>query len=98
MLEMIITEEPHACFRCVPDHKSRTSRVEPSYSLLSQGVFDDGDGKVPKPPGSVGRPNSGGYTLTVALNWTKPEYNKLRVGGRTLSFSMNTNNCLIGFG
>jgi hypothetical protein len=60
---------------------SRTVRFDtrersPSSELSS----DDTDGKVDKPRGDFGRPNSGGYSLgPAALGWRKNEFEQLRV-------------------
>jgi hypothetical protein len=35
--------------------------------------------KVPKPPGEVGRWNSGGFNLEKALGWDGEQYNNLIV-------------------
>jgi len=35
---------------------------------------------IKKPPGEVGRPESGGYNLTQAMNWTTKSFNRFQVG------------------
>ncbi|KAL0567855.1 hypothetical protein V5O48_014137 [Marasmius crinis-equi] len=35
--------------------------------------------KIRKPPGEVGRPNGGGYTLKTALGWSNEKYNAVRL-------------------
>lgn len=40
---------------------------------------DHENGKISKPPGEVGRPNSGGYNLEVALDWSAADYKNLLV-------------------
>jgi hypothetical protein len=36
-------------------------------------------GKIPKPHGEAGRPNSGGYNLKESLGWTKTDFEKIQV-------------------
>jgi hypothetical protein len=49
-------------------------------SELSESDSDDSDGAtIPKPPGEVGRPGRGGYTLDVALDWNPKAFKKLKV-------------------
>jgi hypothetical protein len=35
--------------------------------------------EIPKPPGEPGRPDSGGYNLQQAVNWTSSDFNRLKV-------------------
>jgi hypothetical protein len=37
------------------------------------------DKKIMKPPSEPGQPESGGYNLEAALNWTPVAFKKLRV-------------------
>jgi hypothetical protein len=48
---------------------------------------EEGNNKIPKPPGEAGRPGRGGYTLRVALRWNTKDYKKLQVCINTLSSS-----------
>ncbi|KAJ3927119.1 MAG: hypothetical protein NXY57DRAFT_965784 [Lentinula lateritia] len=43
-------------------------------------VFEDDsdDDLIPKPPGEVGRPNRGGYSLFLVLGWPKKKYDKVK--------------------
>ncbi|GAW06729.1 hypothetical protein LENED_008673 [Lentinula edodes] len=38
----------------------------------------DDDLLIPKPPGEVGRPNRGGYSLYPVLGWPKKKYDKVK--------------------
>ena len=39
----------------------------------------DGEGKIPKPEGEVGRPKRGGYNLRDVLQWSNKDYEKVNV-------------------
>ena len=48
-----------------------------SSSLPLDWNFDtdsEDDGLIPKPPGEVGRPSRGGYTLKKELGWPEKDY------------------------
>jgi hypothetical protein len=54
-----------------------------SISDESDGLESEEDGnvstKVPKPPGTVGRPQSGGYNLQDKLGWNDTTYQSILV-------------------
>lgn len=39
---------------------------------------DDGEEKIKKPSGEVGRPGRGGYNLEVALGWARDDFEKIK--------------------
>ena len=57
---------------------SDSSESESSGSSESESS-DSTDGTIPKPPGEVGRPGRGGYTLDDALDWNPKAFKKLKV-------------------
>lgn len=54
---------------------SMTSDEEPE----KDGEDGEDSTKVPKPPGSVGRPQSGGYSLQDTLGWNDTTYQSVQV-------------------
>ena len=61
-------------------------RSSPELSPLTELPESDDDSvasvqaNIKKPPGEVGRPESGGYNLLQAMNWTTKSFNKFQVG------------------
>ena len=45
----------------------------------AKGTVGTNTSKIPKPPGEVNRPNSGGYTLDDKVPWDKDELNQIKV-------------------
>ncbi|KAJ3768791.1 hypothetical protein FB446DRAFT_791987 [Lentinula raphanica] len=48
-------------------------------ALVFERDSDDDDLLIPKPPGEVGRPNRGGYSLFPVLGWPKKKYDKVKL-------------------
>ena len=59
------------------------SPLTPTSDEDGDGLDSGGDGnvstKVPKPPGTVGRPQSGGYNLQDKLGWNDTTYQSILV-------------------
>lgn len=72
---IFVSESP----RQISTVANRESPGGPS-GTLSQAESGSQSGKIPKPPGEVGRPNRGGYNLSVYLGWPKRDYDAVRVG------------------
>jgi hypothetical protein len=49
---------------------------------------DSDGGLIHKPPGEVGRPNSGGYSLEKTLNWDRKLYAKLQVNFTSFPYEL----------
>jgi hypothetical protein len=63
------------------EHSLDSDASESSDSELSESdcSTDLDDTTIPKPPGEVGRPGRGGYTLELALDWNLKALKKLKV-------------------
>ncbi|KAJ4496243.1 hypothetical protein C8J55DRAFT_414311 [Lentinula edodes] len=62
-------------------HKADTQPTKPAKKYGPPAlVFEDDsdDDLIPKPPGEVGRPNRGGYSLFLVLGWPKKKYDKVK--------------------
>ncbi|KAJ3746904.1 hypothetical protein EV360DRAFT_89981 [Lentinula raphanica] len=64
--------------------ENATSAVSPKRergppALVFEQDSDDEDLLIPKPPGEVGRPNRGGYSLFPVLGWPKKKYDKVKL-------------------
>ncbi|KAJ3715650.1 hypothetical protein C8R42DRAFT_725464 [Lentinula raphanica] len=83
---------PSAPVDSIPLHTSGNAQVTGGKSTSSQSpkrergppplVFEedsDDDLLIPKPPGEVGRPNRGGYSLYPVLGWPKKKYDKVKL-------------------
>lgn len=55
---------------------SRSSSLPPDWNFDTD---SEDDGLIPKPPGEVGRPSRGGYTLKTALGWSEKDYLRVKV-------------------
>lgn len=64
-------------FQPSDDSDSDDSDQFNSGALLSDS--DEEDGLIPKPAGEVERPNRGGYTLQLALDWDDKLFNSMKV-------------------
>ncbi|KJA19786.1 hypothetical protein HYPSUDRAFT_56489 [Hypholoma sublateritium FD-334 SS-4] len=65
----------------ISDGEEQDNLSSRSSSLPADWNFDtdsEGDGLIPKPPGEVGRPSRGGYTLKKALDWPEKDYLRIK--------------------
>ena len=62
-----------------PSPSGATTSESEEDSDSSESWTDSDDRTIPKPPGEVGRPGRGGYTLNIALDWNPKAFKKLRV-------------------
>ncbi|KAJ3912784.1 hypothetical protein F5877DRAFT_84451 [Lentinula edodes] len=60
--------------------KARTSSAEKKHDPPPLVFEDDSDDDflIPKPPGEVGRPGRGGYSLFEVLSWPRKKYDKVK--------------------
>lgn len=64
-----------------PDRDISDGLSSRSSSLPADWNFDtdsENDGLIPKPPGEVGRPSRGGYTLKKVLDWPEKDYLRIK--------------------
>ena len=61
------------------DDNQGYSPAPSDLSTLSELSITESVGKIPKPPGEVGRPGRGGYTLVDKLNWDVDKLKQLKV-------------------
>ncbi|KJA13351.1 hypothetical protein HYPSUDRAFT_209620 [Hypholoma sublateritium FD-334 SS-4] len=54
---------------------SRSSSLPPDWNFDTD---SEDDGLIPKPPGEVGRPSRGGYTLKTVLGWPNKDYLRIK--------------------
>ncbi|KAJ3797278.1 hypothetical protein GGU11DRAFT_756849 [Lentinula aff. detonsa] len=71
------TNQPTHSTDCSTGKTTETAQKHGPPPMVFEDDSDD-DFLIPKPPGEVGRPNRGGYSLYPVLGWPKKKYDKVK--------------------